>query len=28
LTAGEKIIVTPPSLLADGSRVAIQKAGK
>jgi RND family efflux transporter MFP subunit len=28
LTAGEKIIVAPPSLLADGSRVAIQKAGK
>jgi hypothetical protein len=28
LTAGEKIIVTPPPLLADGGRVAIQKAAK
>ncbi len=28
LTAGEKIIVTPPPLLTDGSRVAIQEAAK
>jgi len=28
LTAGEKIIVTPPPLFADGSRVAIQEAAK
>jgi RND family efflux transporter MFP subunit len=28
LTAGEKIIVAPPPLLADGGRVAIQKASK
>jgi len=28
LTAGEKIVVTPPPLLADGGRVAIQEAAK
>jgi len=28
LTAGERIIVTPPSLLSDGTRVAIQEAAK
>jgi RND family efflux transporter MFP subunit len=28
LTAGEKIIVAPPPLLSDGSRVAIQEAAK
>jgi hypothetical protein len=28
LTAGEKIIVAPPSLLSDGRRVAIQEASK
>jgi RND family efflux transporter MFP subunit len=28
LTAGEKVIVAPPSLLADGGRVAIQEAAK
>jgi RND family efflux transporter MFP subunit len=28
LTAGEKIIVAPPSLLADGGRVAIQEAAR
>ena len=28
LTAGEKIIVMPPPLLFDGSRVAIQEAAK
>jgi RND family efflux transporter MFP subunit len=28
LTAGEKIIVAPPPLLADGGRVAIQRAAK
>ncbi len=28
LTAGERIIVTPPQLLADGGRVAIQEAAK
>jgi RND family efflux transporter MFP subunit len=28
LTAGERIIVTPPPLLADGGRVAIQEAAK
>ncbi len=28
LTAGEKIIVSPPALLADGGRVAIQEAAK
>ena len=28
LTAGERIIVTPPPLLADGARVAIQEAAK
>jgi RND family efflux transporter MFP subunit len=28
LTAGERIIVSPPSLLSDGTRVAIQEAAK
>jgi hypothetical protein len=28
LTAGERIIVTPPSLFSDGTRVAIQEAAK
>lgn len=28
LTVGERIIVTPPALLSDGTRVAIQKAAK
>jgi|SRR5215831_5277385 len=28
LTAGERIIVAPPQLLADGDRIAIQKAAK
>jgi RND family efflux transporter MFP subunit len=28
LTAGERIIITPPPLLADGGRVAIQEAAK
>jgi RND family efflux transporter MFP subunit len=28
LTAGERIVVTPPPLLADGARVAIQEAAK
>ena len=28
LTAGERIVVTPPPLLADGGRVAIQEAAK
>jgi multidrug efflux pump subunit AcrA (membrane-fusion protein) len=28
LTVGEKIIVTPPPLLSDGSQVAIQESGK
>jgi multidrug efflux pump subunit AcrA (membrane-fusion protein) len=28
LTAGDRIIATPPPLLADGGRVAIQEAAK
>jgi hypothetical protein len=28
LTAGRKIVVAPPALLADGGRVAIQEAAK
>jgi multidrug efflux pump subunit AcrA (membrane-fusion protein) len=28
LTSGERIVVTPPPLLADGARVAIQEAAK
>jgi hypothetical protein len=28
LTAGEKILVAPPTLVSDGSRVAIQEVSK